>query len=224
MLRAEVRRLRRAAWIISGSGDPPGSSAPRIPSSSNPRIPFTPRASFVPSTPRASCVPSTPRASWVPSTPRVPCVPSTPAAPGSPSTPAGPGSPSTPAGPGSPSEPETPGIAVGSLISGPSDSAIPGIPLAPPVSHVSSALRGSRVSSVPHAWWAPGASASGGSLLSGGRGGRGGSTSSRSGQGTGCWVIGGASNLATKSRHAASSSRSLLSVLSQSGTSPPLCE
>jgi hypothetical protein len=215
MLRAEVRRLRRAAWIISGSGDPPGSSAPRIPSSSNPRIPFTPRASWFPSTPRAS---------WVPSIPRVPCVPSTPRVPRVPSTPRVPCVPSTPAGPGSPSELETPGIAVGSLISGPSDSAIPGIPLAPPVSHISSALRDSLVSSVPHACSARGSSASGGSLVSGGRGGRGGSTSSRSGQGTGCWVIGGASNLATKSRHAASSSRSLLSVLSQSGTSPPLCE
>jgi hypothetical protein len=206
MLRAEVCRLRRAAWITSGSGDPPGSSAPRIPSSSNPRIPFTPRASCVPSTPRASCVPSTPPVPCVPSTPPVPCVPSTPTAPGS------------------PSELETPGIAAGSSIPGPSDSAIPGIPLAPPVSHVSSARRGSLVSSVPHACSARGSSASGGSLVSGGRGGRGGSTSSRSGQGTGCWVIGGASNLATRSRHAASSSRSLLSVLSQSGTSPPLCE
>jgi hypothetical protein len=188
MLRAEVRRLRRAASITSGSRDPPGSSVPRIPSSSNPRIPFTPRAPRVPSTPRVSCVPS------------------------------------TPAAPGSPSVLETPGIAV--LIPGsPSASAIPGIPLALPVSRVSSAVRGSLVSSAPHAWSASRvSSAPWGSLVSGGRGRRGGSTSSRSGQGTGFWVIGGASNLATRSRHAASSSRSLLSVLSQSGTSPPLCE
>ena len=51
---------------------------------------------------------------------------------------------------------------------------------------------------------------------------RGPATFSRSGQGTGSVAFARSSNRATSSRHAASSSLSLLSVLSQSGTSPPM--
>ena len=108
---AAVRRSRPAAWITSGSCVPgPPSNAPRTPSSSNPRIPSTPR---VPRASSAPCAFPFPRVSRVPRASPSP----SPGAPGafpSPCAPRVPVVPSSPSGPGVSREPESPCVPSGS--------------------------------------------------------------------------------------------------------------